>query len=244
MVVLRFRYFITLCCVALFCGCTASRFVIAKEVDAHNYLSEVKQELLKKWPDNKTINIVFHGHSVPSGYFKTPNVNTLAAYPHLVLEKLKEKYPYAVINTIVTGIGGENSVKGVARFKNTVLNHKPDVLFIDYALNDRRAGLEKAKEAWEYMIVKALKNDILVILLTPSPDTRVDYNNPENELIQHTKQIRLLAKKYNVGLVDSYKAFEFLYSDTEELKKHMAQINHPNKKGHELIAKEIIRYFE
>ena len=93
------------------------------------------------------------------------------------------------------------------------------------------------------MIEQALKQNIPVILLTPSPDTRVDYNNPENELKQHTNQIRLLAKKYNIGLVDSYKAFQHLYANKEELKEYMAQVNHPNIKGHELITNEILKYF-
>lgn len=238
------RTCIFLCFVVLFCGCTTSRSLIAKDVDTHSYLSEVKNELQKKWPKNKTINIVFHGHSVPSGYFKTPNVNTLSAYPYLVLKKLKTVYPYAVVNSITTSVGGENSVKGVARFNDEVLNHNPDVLFIDYGLNDRRVGLEKAKHAWEKMIEEALKRNIPVILLTPSPDLRTDYTDSDNELNQHANQIRLLAKKYNIGLVDSYKAFEFLYKNLEELKKYMAQSNHPNEKGHELIANEIIKYFK
>ncbi|MFC2109721.1 SGNH/GDSL hydrolase family protein, partial [Bacteroidota bacterium] len=224
--------------------CTASLPIIAKDVEAKNYLFEVKQEFVKMWPNNKTINIVFHGHSVPAGYFKTPNVNTLSAYPHLVLKKLKDQYPYAVVNSITTSVGGENSVKGITRFNDEVLNHNPDVLFIDYALNDRRVGLEKAEKAWGKMIEQALKQNIPVILLTPSPDTRVDYNNPENELKQHTNQIRLLAKKYNIGLVDSYKAFQHLYANKEELKEYMAQVNHPNIKGHELITNEILKYFK
>lgn len=41
--------------------------VIAKDADSQNYLFNVKQERLKKWPNNKTINIMFYGHSVPSG---------------------------------------------------------------------------------------------------------------------------------------------------------------------------------
>ena len=32
------------------------------------YLDNLLNEMAKKWPGNKTINIVFHGHSVPSGY--------------------------------------------------------------------------------------------------------------------------------------------------------------------------------
>ena len=104
-------------------------------VDHSDYLIDIKHELLKKWPQNRTVNIVFHGHSVPAGYFKTPHVNTMGAYPNLFLKKLKEIYPYALVNVIVTAIGGENSLNGSIRFENDVLTHKPEVIVIDYALN-------------------------------------------------------------------------------------------------------------
>ena len=74
-----------------------------------SYLQNLRTELQKKWPDNRTVNLVFHGHSVPSGYANTPNVKTLQAYPHQVLEAVKEIYPYAVVNSITTSIGGENA---------------------------------------------------------------------------------------------------------------------------------------
>ncbi len=125
--------------------------------DPSSYLKDIKSELKKEWPGNRTINLVFHGHSVPAGYFKTPLVNTFDSYPFLLLKELKELYPYAVINVICTAIGGENSSEGVKRFESDVLVHKPDVLFIDYALNDRGIGLEKSKDAWEEMINKALR---------------------------------------------------------------------------------------
>jgi acyl-CoA thioesterase-1 len=212
-------------------------------VDAASYLSDLKIELHKEWPNNRTVNLVFHGHSVPSGYFKTPEVNTLAAYPALVLKKIKALYPYAGVNVIITAIGGENSVTGAKRFNDEVLTHQPDVLFIDYALNDRGPGLDKSYAAWDEMIKKAISRNIKVILLTPSPDQRVDYGNPDNELKKHTDQIIRLAHENQVGLVDTYQAFEFLYNDKEELKKYMSQVNHPNENGHELIAMEIIKWF-
>lgn len=207
------------------------------------YLNDLKIELQKEWPANRTINIVFHGHSVPSGYFKTPQVNTLSAYPYGVLQKIKSKYPYAVVNVIVTAIGGENSVAGARRFKQNVLIHNPDVLLIDYGLNDRRVGLKQSYAAWDKMIRQAKKRGIKVILLTPSPDQRVDYDSPDNELKQHTDQIINLANEHQVGLADSYKAFGFLYLDKDQLAKYMSQVNHPNKKGHELIANEVMKYF-
>lgn len=236
--------------VLIFLSCILSGFLVhaqstdSRKVNPADYLSDLKTELQKEWPKNRTINILFHGHSVPAGFFKTPQVNTLSAYPNLFLKKLKEIYPYAVVNVIVTAIGGENSVKGADRFEKDVLVYNPDVILIDYALNDRGAGLEKAKESWSRMINMAKERDIPVILLTPSPDQRVDYENPDNELKKHTDQIIQLAIENQVALVDSYKAFEFLYSDKEKLIKYMSQVNHPNELGHELIANEIIEWFK
>ncbi len=209
-----------------------------------DYLKDIKTELKKEWPGNRTINLVFHGHSVPAGFFKTPVVNTLDSYPYQLLAELKALYPFAVINVINTAIGGENSISGAKRFKNDVLVHKPDVLFIDYALNDRGIGTEKARIAWESMIRAALKKNIKIILLTPSPDQNVKILVPGNELEVHADQIRKLAEKYHIGLADSYLAFHGIAASNKPLIDYMSQVNHPNKKGHELIMMEVLPYFK
>lgn len=208
-----------------------------------DYLRDIKIELKKEWPKNKTINLVFHGHSVPAGYFKTPIVNTLDSYPYQVLKKIKELYPFAEVNIINTSIGGENSISGEKRFRSEVLIHKPDVLFIDYALNDRGVGLKKSKKAWEKMIRTALNKNIKVILLTPSPDQGVDILNADTDLEKHAEQIKNLSQFFNVGLIDSYDLFKQKVKSGEDLKNFMSQINHPNEKGHQLISNEIMRYF-
>lgn len=218
--------------------------IIKGAADPATYLTDLKLEMQKVWPKNRTINIVFHGHSVPAGYFKTPTVNTLSAYPNLVLQKIKAVYPLAVVNCIVTSIGGENSVRGAARFKKEVLTHHPDLILIDYGLNDRGPGLGKAYLAWNKMIKMAKGKGMKVILLTPSPDQNVNYADPGNELKKHTNQICRLAAENQVGIVDTYKAFEFLYSDKEKLRQYMSQVNHPNEKGHELIANEIMKWLK
>jgi len=236
--------FIFLAPMILFGFLVRSQNTESEKANPSTYLRDLKVEMQIEWPKNRTINIVFHGHSVPAGYFKTPQVNTLASYPYLVLQKIKAMYPLAVVNVIITAIGGENSVQGAKRFKRDVLIHEPDVLFMDYGLNDRRAGLEKSYEAWNQMIKQAKEQHVKVILLTPSPDQRVEYSNPDNELKKHTDQIITLANEHQVGLVDSYKAFEFLYARKNKLKKYMSQVNHPNEKGHELIANEIFTWFK
>jgi len=113
-------------------------------IDKRTYMKEVVEELRKEWPSNRIVNIVCHGHSVPAGYFATPVVDTFNAYPHLLHRGLKERFPLAVINVVVTAIGGEESSGGAIRFERDVLSHYPDVVTIDYGLNDRRVGLKEA----------------------------------------------------------------------------------------------------
>ena len=45
----------------------------------NSYLDNVLDEMQKHWPDNKTVDIACHGHSVPAGYFATPYVNTFGS---------------------------------------------------------------------------------------------------------------------------------------------------------------------
>lgn len=208
------------------------------------YLEQIKAEMKVEWPKNRTINLVFHGHSVPAGYFKTPIVNTLASYPYIVLEQIKSKYPFTVVNIINTSIGGENSESGAKRFESQVLNHNPDVVFIDYALNDRGIGLVSAKIAWEKMIRAALDKNIKVILLTPSPDQTVDIKDDQTILDQHARQIIQLSKYFNVGLIDTYGIFKNKIKQGVVLVDLMSQVNHPNANGHQLIADEIMKYFK
>jgi len=207
------------------------------------YLQDVCTQLGKQWPKNRTIRIVCHGHSVPAGFFKTPVVDTFNAYPHLLHAGLKKRFPYAVIEVIVTAIGGENSISGEARFEEEVLSLKPDVILIDYALNDRGAGLEKAKTAWASMIRQAKEQGVKTILLSPTADTRSDISNPDDPLNQHAQQVRTLASEHQIGIVDSLALFKAYMNEGNSLEELMSQINHPNRKGHDLVADALLEWF-
>ncbi len=214
-----------------------------KTADQAIYLREVTNALGKKWPANRAVNIVCHGHSVPAGYFKTPVVDSLNAYPHLLHAGLKAKFPFAVINVIVTAIGGEDSESGARRFEKDVLTHNPDVVTIDYALNDRRIGLERARTAWLSMITAAKAKGIKVILLTPTGDLSAKLDDSQDLLNQHAAQIRQLAAEQDVGLVDSLAAFKKHIQDGGKLDDLMSQINHPNRVGHDLVAAALLAWF-
>ena len=179
---------------------------------------------------------------MPTGYTTRGVVDRTNSYPYRTLKKVNDFYPYSVVNTITTSIGGEQAEQGAKRFKEDVLIYKPDVLFIDYALNDRSIGLERAKKAWSQMIEEALEYGTKVILLTPTPDLKEDILSDDAELAKHSEQIRALAKTYNVGLVDSYALFKKL-AETEPLQGYMSQNNHINQKGHQFVADAISECF-
>lgn len=207
------------------------------------YLSRVKSELSKKWPDNRAIRIVCHGHSVPSGYFKTPKVVTFGAYPHLLHVGLKRKYPYSVINVITTAIGGECALSGAKRFARDVLSLKPDVITLDYSLNDRGKDMHEVKKAWTAMIVAAKKAGCKVILLTPTGDSNENLLDPAALICRHAVQVKTLASQYSVGLADSLKGYQLLASRKRRIDSWLSQFNHPNEKGHAWVAKELLRWF-
>jgi lysophospholipase L1-like esterase len=213
--------------------------------DRKTYLSDIIAMLQAQWPENRRINVVCHGHSVPAGYFATPRVDTFSAYPHLLHRGLKDRFPFAVINVIVTAIGGENSLAGAGRFEEEVLCHRPDLITIDYGLNDRGIGLGKAERSWREMIEKALEREIKLILLTPTADVTQghDYGGDDaGELGVHAAQIRSLADEYGVGLADSLAAFE-RYQSRGDLSDLLSWANHPNRRGHEIVARNLMRWF-
>lgn len=206
-----------------------------------SYLTELVAELHTHWPSNRTVNIVCHGHSVPAGYFATPFVDTFNAYPHLLHRGLKERFPFSVLNVIVSAKGGESSDEGASRFQRDVLDHHPDVLFIDYVLNDRRIGLYSAEKAHRAMIEGALAEDVKVILLSHSPDLSVSGNESEiRKLAALDAQLLALAQEYGVGFQDVPTLFDVT---DQQLGDYMSWSNHPNAQGHAQIARALLRWF-
>jgi len=204
-------------------------------------LCQVKIELEKKWPENRTINIVAFGDSVPAGYAKVPMIQTQHAYPRVLSDYLSKKYPTAVINVITSAVGGENSTSGVKRFESDALSYKPVMVIIDYGLNDRFTPAVDVKNNLTTMIELSRKAGALPVLVTPNIDLAGDPPNAFTTLSQQAELIREIAKSKGVLLADAYIEFIQYKGDVKEL---MAQSNHPNENGHKLIAKRITRLFE
>ncbi|SHI41639.1 Lysophospholipase L1 [Clostridium cavendishii DSM 21758] len=109
-------------------------------------------------------NIVFLGGSVTEGAGAT-NINN--SYVNIVSEFLKEKYE--AINITNSGAGGTASQFGIFRIKRDVARHSPDIVFIEFAVNDRIYSSKKSSTYFEGLIRELLKlNCKLICIETPT----------------------------------------------------------------------------
>ena len=94
------------------------------------------------------------------------------------------------------------------------------------------------------MIEKSQAAKVKVILLTPTGDLTSHLDDPNDPLNQQAEQIRALAAEYHVGLADSLNAYKSYIKTGGQLADLMSQVNHPNRKGHDLVTKELLEWFK
>lgn len=213
--------------------------------DPKTYLADLSKQLKNPDVNHEPFNIVFHGHSIPCGYTVNRMVRPFIAYPHLVHRELNTRYPCAVMNAIVTGIGGECSIRGAKRMRN-VLGHNPRIVTVDYGRNDMYFTVVQNKDAWRAIIESVLAAGSRALLLTPAIDSGTVYYNPEDRQSSDeeiAEMIRSLASEYQIGCADVYRAFQTRLSLGNQPSDYLSGANHPNLNGHEVIAREILRWF-
>ncbi len=253
----RFLPAFTLALFLLGCGQSATKSADGKvaaveQVAANEETQKMKPNsvqllfdaLRMKWPNNRTINLVFHGHSVPSGYHNTPLVKPFESYPFMVFQGMNERFPTAVLNCITSAIGGENSVQGAARFERDVLPYHPDLLFIDYAINDRNLTVEDAEKAWRLMIESAQKNQIPLVLVTPTGTRANKFDDPTDALSIRAAMIRRLGQEYNLPIADVSARWQAALKAGTDQETLLSQPVHPSRQGHIIAAKEILRVID
>lgn len=70
------------------------------------------------------------------------------------LQKMKERYPAATFEEINAGVSGTGSDLGVFRVQRDVIDHKPDLVLVEFAVNDGGAAPERIHEAMEGIVRK------------------------------------------------------------------------------------------
>lgn len=191
------------------------------------------KNLMKRAANGESLVIGVLGGSITQGSLSsTPKT----CYAYLVYEWWKKSFPNAAFSFVNGGIGGTTSHYGGARAWKDVLCYRPDIVTVDFSVNDD--ANEFFEETYEGTIRRLLAapSDPAVVVLN-----NVFYDTGKNAQDYHNR----IADHYGIPHV-SIK--DTVYPDVESGKIVRADITpdnlHPNDKGHRLVADEICKLLD
>ena len=191
------------------------------------------KNLMKRAANGESLVIGFLGGSITQGSLSsTPET----CYAYLVYEWWKKSFPNAEFSFVNGGIGGTTSHYGGARAWKDVLCYRPDIVTVDFSVND------DANEFFEETYEGTLRR----LLMAPSAPAVVVLNNVFYDTGKN-------AQDYHNRIADHYgiphvSIKDTVYPDVESGKIVRADITpdnlHPNDKGHRLVADEICKLLD
>ncbi len=98
------------------------------------------------------------GGEVRVAYFGG-SITAAAGWRVKTLQWLQSKYPQAKVVEINAAIGGTGSDLGVYRFQQDVLAHQPDLVFVEFSVNDGGAPPERIWRAFDGFLRQAWRQD-------------------------------------------------------------------------------------
>ena len=191
------------------------------------------KNLMKRAANGESLVIGFLGGSITQGSLSsTPKT----CYAYLVYEWWKKSFPNAAFSFVNGGIGGTTSHYGGARAWKDVLRYRPDIVTVDFSVNDdANEFFEETYEGMLRRLLAAPSAPAVVVL------NNVFYDTGKNAQDYHNR----IADHYGIPHV-SIK--DTVYPDVESGKIVRADITpdnlHPNDKGHRLVADEICKLLD
>lgn len=191
------------------------------------------KNLMKRAANGESLVIGFLGGSITQGSLSSTPKN---CYAYLVYEWWKKSFPNAAFSFVNGGIGGTTSHYSGARAWKDVLCYRPDIVTVDFSVNDdANEFFEETYEGTLRRLLAAPSAPAVVVL------NNVFYDTGKNAQDYHNR----IADHYGIPHV-SIK--DTVYPDVESGKIVRADITpdnlHPNDKGHRLVADEICKLLD
>ena len=178
--------------------------------------------------------------------------------------RLRQLFPAAAVTVLNAGISGDNSRGGLARLERDVLSFRPDLVTVNFGLNDAmsrdaEAGLAAYKRNMRALFEGILASGAEAMLVTPNfmcgyvssavegeglraVAAQAAQVQNEGVLTRYVNAAREIARALNVPVADAYRRWERMSLcgvDTTALLSN--GINHPTAEMHALFEEEIIR---
>ncbi|MFZ2536948.1 SGNH/GDSL hydrolase family protein [Methanothrix sp.] len=182
--------------------------------------------------------IVCFGDSITAGYA------VRRGFPSFLLESLRQRFPDSKIEMINSGICGDTSQDGLGRLDWAVLSYEPDLVTINFGIND--CVLVLSLEEFEMNLVEMVRRiragpDSEILLLSSQPLESPPY---DQRVLDYYQTVERVAKEMNVGFVDVYGAWmKRVRAGTPLSSLILPGLDHPNEAGYRIIAEELMSLF-
>lgn len=80
-------------------------------------------------------------------------------YRDQIIEKLMDQYPKTTFQEVMAAVSGTGSDFGACRLKQHVTDHQPDLVFVEFAVNDNRWRMKLVRETMEGIVRQLRKAD-------------------------------------------------------------------------------------
>lgn len=169
------------------------------------------------------------GGSITAGGAQTKDPKN--RYISKVADWFTESFPKAKVRFVNAGIGGTNSVYGAMRVQRDVLSKKPDLVIVEYAVNDNHPVP---------MFWGSYEGVLRQILGDPQQPAVVQlfFMQRKGESAQETQHV--LGRHYDLPMVSFRDAWwPEIYSGRVKWEEMYADVVHPNDTGH-ILASELL----
>lgn len=189
--------------------------------------------VIKKLQAGEEVTVAYLGGSITQG----SSAGDDKCYARLTTNWLEEQFPDATINYVRAGIGATGSYIGVHRADRDVLAYDPDLVFIDFSVNDTTERTATNKESYESLLRKLWKSEsapaIVTIAMTQQDGTSFQEYHGE------------IVKKYDIPMI-SYKNAILDVIDKGYIQwTDISDDNiHPNIPGHQVLTDLITNYLQ
>lgn len=190
--------------------------------------------VLDRAAKGENIKIAYIGGSITEGYSDNITLKTEEKWVDMSTKWLDEQFPESEITYVNAGLSGTPSILGNVRLERDVLSNEPDVVFVEFAVNDGADTLHK--NAYESLVRTLLTQDkdIAVVLLFTIIESG-------HTCQPHMSQIGEHYGLPMISLPDS------MWVEIEEGRMawsdYSADQSHPNVEGSVMIRDFVINYF-
>jgi lysophospholipase L1-like esterase len=186
-----------------------------------------------KAQNGEALNIAFLGGSITAGSHSANN----QSYAQLTNQWFVDAFPEAKINYINAGLGATGSLIGGGRLKTDVLDKQPDVVFVEFSVNDTTENTERNRDSYEGLLRALLSYETqpAVVCIFMTQDGATGYNSFEQYHGEIAKHYNIPAVSYRSVVMDSIENGDFAWTDISD------DNIHPTNPGHQLLT-ELIAY--